>query len=460
VNNARKHARGAAVEVRLSTEDGRLRFTVRDDGPGWDQRRDGHSQGRGLRNVVTRVAAVGGRIEVRSAPGKGTTVDGSVPLPGAALPAHSLRDQVREALREALECYPDNAAVRALAERLEASPRIGAPPDLAAFVPDIAGAAIVDPATPADAAVLLLRRGADGEVQPPDDGPRHRPAHAVGALVVERPIDAPARLAAADCAARPEVRRLCHVVVPLAADLARAGVQLSEEQYRALTLAAGQPVPAVARAGPGPCEDQGERAGPLPFEPSAVRFAVAAIRSGRASTREALAEALVQGSGLPRLRELVAERLVRRADALRARSVLLALEDLVRGEPPPEGGTALRYRLDRIRAEAHELAELDAVDALREGRTELPDGERHVAERLLGAAGSDPRSRLGLTRDAGRTEIVAAAAEQLAHWQRRAANPLSGVDVRRTAVVLLQVCERMLVSEGDLPRTRDSTQRG
>ena len=36
VNNARKHAPGAAIEVRLETVEGRLRFTVRDEGPGWD----------------------------------------------------------------------------------------------------------------------------------------------------------------------------------------------------------------------------------------------------------------------------------------------------------------------------------------------------------------------------------------------------------------------------------------
>jgi hypothetical protein len=188
--------------------------------------------------------------------------------------------------------------------------------------------------------------------------------------------------------------------------------------------------------------------GPLPFEPAVVEFAVAAIRDGRAPTREALATALVDGSGLPRLRELVVERLTRRGDALKSRSVLLALEDLVRSEPPA-GGRSLRYRLDRIRAEAHELAELDVVDALREGRTGLSDGERDAAERLLGAAGTDPRSRLGLARDAGRPEIAAAAAEQLACWQRRAANPLAGVEVRKAAGVLVQVCERLLVGAGE-----------
>jgi signal transduction histidine kinase len=480
VNNARKHAEGATIAVRLSTEAGRLCFRVQDDGPGWDQRRVAESSGRGLRNVASRISAVGGRIEVRSVPGEGTTVEGFVPLPEPVglpaplaeraapdrplpSPAVPLVDQVREAVREALERYRDTehvAVVRALAERLEAPLRIavpGADGGSPALLEGLAGAALVDPAPQADALVLLLRRGADGDVQLPDlpDGfPRHRPAHAVGALVVEGPVDASACAAAADCAARPDVRRLCHVVVPLAPALARAGLGLSGDEHRAMReRAAGPAVEDVAVTAGGTTGAPSAlrapvrgpaRTMPLPFEPAVVEFAVAAIRSGRAPTREALAAALVDGSGLPRLRELVTERLTRRGDALKSRSVLSALEGLVRSEPAA-GGRSLRYRLDRIRAEAHELAELDVVDALREGETGLSDGERDAAERLLGAAGTDPRTRLGLARDAGRPEIAAAAAEQLACWQRRATNPLAGVEVRKAAGVLVQACERLLV---------------
>ena len=80
VNNARKHAPGAAIEVRLETAEGRLRFTVRDEGPGWDTTAKTPSPGRGVRNVAARIAAVGGRVEIRSEPGAGTTVEGSAPL--------------------------------------------------------------------------------------------------------------------------------------------------------------------------------------------------------------------------------------------------------------------------------------------------------------------------------------------------------------------------------------------
>jgi hypothetical protein len=319
-------------------------------------------------------------------------------------------------------------------------------------------------------------------------------------------LDEPAQRAAIECAAGRDVRRVCHVVVPVAPAFAWAGGQLSAERFRTLQAraegggeAAGggfddgiadpsgetTTVP-VAVVGTGPAGevraggrrvvevgrgagaqasgaaavDAPEREGSVPFERAVVRFAVEEIRSGRAPTRQALAAALVQGSGLPRLRELVAERLTRRADALKSRAVLLALEDLVRHEPPPVGGDGLRYRLDRIRSRAFELTELDAVDAVRAGELDLPDSERRAVERLLGAAGADPRTRLGLAPDATQQDVAQAAAEQLARWQRRAANPLSGVDLRKAADVLVQVCERMLVSARDLTGTRDSTHRG
>lgn len=81
VNNACKHAPGADVVVRVAPIDDRLCFTVCDDGPGYDQGARSGSPGRGLGNVQARMRAVGGRVEVRSRPGAGTAVVGSVPLP-------------------------------------------------------------------------------------------------------------------------------------------------------------------------------------------------------------------------------------------------------------------------------------------------------------------------------------------------------------------------------------------
>ncbi|MGY1644424.1 sensor histidine kinase [Geodermatophilus sp. SYSU D00703] len=85
VNNARKHAPGAPVRLQLSTEEERLHFTVRDEGPGWEAQAGSATHSRGLRNMAARIAAVGGQLEVRTSPGRGTAVEGLVPLTGPAL---------------------------------------------------------------------------------------------------------------------------------------------------------------------------------------------------------------------------------------------------------------------------------------------------------------------------------------------------------------------------------------
>jgi signal transduction histidine kinase len=78
LQNATKHARGATwVRIALSTN-GRLRFTVRDDGAGFEPGRVGHRTG--LAHMEDRVAAVGGELTIDSAPGRGTRVTGTVPL--------------------------------------------------------------------------------------------------------------------------------------------------------------------------------------------------------------------------------------------------------------------------------------------------------------------------------------------------------------------------------------------
>jgi signal transduction histidine kinase len=78
MQNAAKHARGATA-VRLSiTANGELHFEVRDDGEGFDP--EDSVGGQGLTNMRDRLAAVGGRLTVRSARGQGTVVSGAVPI--------------------------------------------------------------------------------------------------------------------------------------------------------------------------------------------------------------------------------------------------------------------------------------------------------------------------------------------------------------------------------------------
>ncbi|WIB59174.1 histidine kinase [Curtobacterium sp. MCLR17_007] len=73
-----KHARDAAVRVVFTWSDDAVTVTVDDEGPGFDQ--DVLAQGRlGQSTMRERAALIGARLDVRSAPGAGTTVTLVVP---------------------------------------------------------------------------------------------------------------------------------------------------------------------------------------------------------------------------------------------------------------------------------------------------------------------------------------------------------------------------------------------
>jgi hypothetical protein len=128
-------------------------------------------------------------------------------------------------------------------------------------------------------------------------------------------------------------------------------------------------------------------------------------------------------------------------DAVAARSVLVELEQLVRVQPPAQGADQLWWQLERIRATSHELAELDLIEQLRGGRLPVPEADRGVALRLLGADGADPRTRLGLGADADPELVRAAAAQQRDRWQQLAAHPATSRAVRTLAETVARTCE-------------------
>jgi signal transduction histidine kinase len=78
LTNAVRHARASAIHVDLVVEANELRLTVRDDGQGFDL--DVRHAGHGLDNLRTRAGQMGGRLEVTSHPGSGTSVTVSVRL--------------------------------------------------------------------------------------------------------------------------------------------------------------------------------------------------------------------------------------------------------------------------------------------------------------------------------------------------------------------------------------------
>ena len=78
LQNVAKYAQAGHTVVHLSRANGDLSFEVVDDGRGFDP--VGATSGSGLQGMADRLAAVGGSLEVRSAPGRGTTVAGRVPV--------------------------------------------------------------------------------------------------------------------------------------------------------------------------------------------------------------------------------------------------------------------------------------------------------------------------------------------------------------------------------------------
>ncbi|MDT7711544.1 MAG: hypothetical protein QOG46_233 [Pseudonocardiales bacterium] len=137
------------------------------------------------------------------------------------------------------------------------------------------------------------------------------------------------------------------------------------------------------------------------------------------------------------------------AGAHRASAALRALDALVRS-CPLDGDRAinLRYHLEQIRSETHELTEIDLLEELRSGRLPLTSDELQVAKELLGASGGELRARLGLQADADTSKVRQVAGQQLARWQRRASHPGSTRSVRDAAEVLVRTCELLLSQAG------------
>lgn len=83
LTNVRRHAGAARVRLALDRVDGRVRLEVRDWGCGFDPRAvraTPAGEHVGLAGMRERMALLGGRLEVRSAPGGGTTVRAWAPV--------------------------------------------------------------------------------------------------------------------------------------------------------------------------------------------------------------------------------------------------------------------------------------------------------------------------------------------------------------------------------------------
>src|SRR5207248_8934445 len=85
LNNVIKHANAPRVQVQLDFDSERLRVSTVDSGVGFEPAAPRQANTLGMSSMRERAEAVGGRLVVESAPGRGTRIHADLPLsPGSA----------------------------------------------------------------------------------------------------------------------------------------------------------------------------------------------------------------------------------------------------------------------------------------------------------------------------------------------------------------------------------------
>jgi hypothetical protein len=230
------------------------------------------------------------------------------------------------------------------------------------------------------------------------------------------------------------VQSLCVAVLPVAGLLAETGETLREDEASALRALAQlesarlselllsvdrfvtQNLPEVSV----------ERRGALLARLGmfGVRLSLDHIRKGNGDSAADLSRLLLDSSGLPALRDILAGHFAARALALKGRSALAALRacarDLERLDAP-EAGKLLR-EIERVEASTHAFAELRLVHLALTGALRLSDDERREVVRVT--TNGAPAVRAGLPPETPEWEVRNFAMAGIARWRQRAANPM------------------------------------
>jgi len=156
----------------------------------------------------------------------------------------------------------------------------------------------------------------------------------------------------------------------------------------------------------------------------------------------ALADELLERSGLVALRDVIDQQFAQRSDLLKAHTVLLSLRRFVQSNPI----YATRYILadiDPLLADTHAFEELRLLSQLRSRPTTLNEYEMASLRRIIGGSGTDAASRLGLQPDApydGPRAAFAAAQR----WRRRADHPLNDPFTTRACRAAVRSAEALV----------------
>jgi hypothetical protein len=146
--------------------------------------------------------------------------------------------------------------------------------------------------------------------------------------------------------------------------------------------------------------------------------------------------------------ESLAGKLVAWRPVIAARRAVVSVRELLTELPGARtGDDQLWWALDRVGAEAGEIAELDLLDELERGEIRLLGGVGVDAARLLGSHGTDPKARLGLPHGAGDAQVRAAAEDTVRRWRAHAEHPVTSTRDRQACEVLVRTAESILRAE-------------
>jgi replication fork clamp-binding protein CrfC len=253
---------------------------------------------------------------------------------------------------------------------------------------------------------------------------------------------------------------ICQAVVPVSGLLALTARTLRQSEFVALEKLAGVDfaeltkamlsVDRFVREDSSLPVDAATRAALLErFGMFGIRISIAVLRAGIGDS-VALADELLDRSGLIALRDVIDQQFAQRSDLLKAHTALLSLRRFV--ELNPIFATPhIVADIDPLLADTHAFEELRLLSQLRSRQTTLNEDEMASLRRLIGGSGTDAASRLGLQPDEPHDGPRAAfAAAQ--RWRRRADHPLNDPFTTRACRAAVRSAEGLVAEYAALGR--------
>ena len=265
-----------------------------------------------------------------------------------------------------------------------------------------------------------------------------------------------AMLSARDVAARftaeMDKTGICQAVVPVSGLLALTARTLRQGEFIALEKLAGVEatvlnkamlsVDRFVREDDSLPVDPETRAALLDrFGMFGIRIAITLLRAGITDS-VALADELLERSGLVALRDVIDQQFAQRSELLKAHTALLALRRLV-SDNAFHATAAVIADIDPLLADTHAFEELRLLSQLRSRSTTLNDDEVASLRRIIGGSGTDAASRLGLTPDVPYDGPRAALAA-VGRWRRRAEHPLNDPFTTRACRAAVRSAEALV----------------